>query len=286
MPRKSVCDHQSGGDDASRSPISSEVDAQQSNTSDGASFHNVDLASTFPTTKVKAQILRDEGVGRISGKAIQLIGACSAIFVRELAEAAVSVAAAHENDDDEHEPSKDSPSLASNKVKAQGRKRKLSSSNSTKPKSEGDRPSPKLLTRDHIKDCIEQIEQDETKFDFLHGVISDNISAKEIPSYGAAYQKKVKREAAGSNRKGKSMTGAIKGKGAGGAGLENAASAAAIGASSVLIGSATGTAVAAASASSAGDEEALRKVIDASLQDGTGMVGLDDGIVEDDEEYD
>ena len=282
MPRKSVGDHKSGENDAS--PISSVADAQQSNTGDhGASFHDVDLASTFPTTKVKAQILRDEGVGRISSKAIQLIGACSAIFVRELAEAAVSAAAAaaHENDDDD-EQSKDSPSLASNRVKAQGRKRKLSSSNSTKPKSEGDRPSPKLLTRDHIKDCIEQ---DETKFDFLHGVISDNISAKEIPSYGAAYQKKVKREAAGSNRKGKSTTGAIKDKGGGGAGLDNAAaSAAAVGASSVLTGSATGTAV--ASASSAGDEEALRKVIDASLQDGTGMVGLDDGIVEDDEEYD
>ena len=276
MPRKSVCDHQSGGDDASRSPISSEVDAQQSNTSDGASFHNVDLASTFPTTKVKAQILRDEGVGRISSKAIQLIGACSAIFVRELAEAAVLAAAARENDND------DGQSMASSKVKAQGRKRKLSSSKSTTSKAEGDRPSQILLTRDHIKDCIEQ---DETKFDFLHGVISDNISAKEIPSYGAAYQKKVKREAAGSNRKGKSTTGAIKGKGAGGAGLDNAASAAAVGASSVLIGSATSTA-AAASASSAGDEEALRKVIDASLQDGTGMVGLDDGIVEDDEEYD
>ena len=279
MPKKTGGDHKSDENDAS--PISSVADAQQSNTGDhGASFHDVDLASTFPTTKVKAQILRDEGVGRISSKAIQLIGACSAIFVRELAEAAVS-GAEHENDDDDGQ-SKDSPSLASNKVKAQGRKRKLSSSNSTKPKSEGDRPSPKLLTRDHIKDCIEQ---DETKFDFLHGVISDNISAKEIPSYGAAYQKKVKREAAGSNRKGKSTTGAIKDKGGGGAGLDNAAaSAAAVGASSVLTGSATGTAV--ASASSAGDEEALRKVIDASLQDGTGMVGLDDGIVEDDEEYD
>lgn len=280
MPRKSVCDHQSGGDDASRSPISSEVDAQQSNTSDGASFHNVDLASTFPTTKVKAQILRDEGVGRISSKAIQLISACSAIFVRELAEAAVLAAAAQENDNDDGQ-SKDPLSLEASKVKAQGRKRKLSSSKSTTSKSEGDRPSQMLLTRDHIKDCIEQ---DETKFDFLHGVISDN-SAKEIPSYGAAYQKKVKREAAGSNRKRKSTTGAIKGKGADGAGHNNAASAVAVGASSVLIGSATGTA-AAASASSAGDEEALRKVIDASLQDGTGMVGLDDGIVEDDEEYD
>ena len=244
-------------------------------------FHDVDLASTFPTTKVKAQILRDEGVGRISSKAIQLIGACSAIFVRDLAEAAVSAAAAaaHENDDDDGQ-SKDAPSLASNKVKAQGRKRKLSSSNSTKSEPESDRPSPILLTRDHIKDCIEQ---DETKFDFLHGVISDNISAKEIPSYSAAYQKKVKREAAGSNRKGKSSTGAIKSKGGGGAGHDHAASAAAVGASSVLTGSATGTV---ASASSGGDEEVLRKVIDASLQDGTGMVRLDDGIVEDDEEYD
>ena len=172
--------------------------------------------------------------------------------------------------------------MEASKVKAQGRKRKLSSSNSTKSKPKGDRPSQILLTRDHIKDCIEQ---DETNFDFLHGVISDNISAKEIPSYGAAYQKKVKREAAGSKRKGKSMTGAIKGKGAADAGHDNAASAATVGASSVLIGSSTGTA-AAASASSAGDEEALRKVIDASLQDNTGMVELDDGIVEDDEEYD
>jgi len=40
--------------------------------------------NTFPNKKIKAQILRDEDVGRVSSKAIELIAACSALFVRDL----------------------------------------------------------------------------------------------------------------------------------------------------------------------------------------------------------
>jgi len=289
MPRKSAGETQSGGSDAP--PTSSIDDGRQSTTVGGASFRDVDLASTFPTTKIKAQILRDEGVGRISSKAIQLIGAASAIFVRELAEAAVLVSAENENGDGD-EQSQDSPSMSPSKVEAKGRKRKLSSRN-RKSNPDGNLSDPivsdPILTRDHIKDCIEE---DAAKFDFLHGLLGDNISAKEIPAYGAAYQKKVRREAVhvgSKSTKGKSAIHALAGKGVGeagrGSGNTKDAAAAAVGATSVFIGSATGAGTASAS-SAGGDEEALQAVIDASLQDDNELVRLDDGIVQDDEEYD
>mmetsp|Transcript_22865 Transcript_22865/g.47334 ORF Transcript_22865/g.47334 Transcript_22865/m.47334 type:complete len:241 (+) Transcript_22865:37-759(+) len=43
-----------------------------------------DCTGVFPHSKIKAQILRDEEVGRISSKAIELLGACSALFVSDL----------------------------------------------------------------------------------------------------------------------------------------------------------------------------------------------------------
>ncbi len=40
--------------------------------------------NVFPHSKIKAQLLQDENVGRVSSKAIDLIAACSALFVRDL----------------------------------------------------------------------------------------------------------------------------------------------------------------------------------------------------------
>lgn len=40
--------------------------------------------NAFPLSKIKAQILENENVGRISSKAIELISACSSLFVRDL----------------------------------------------------------------------------------------------------------------------------------------------------------------------------------------------------------
>ena len=40
--------------------------------------------NAFPHSKIKAQILEDENVGRVSSKAVELISACSALFVRDL----------------------------------------------------------------------------------------------------------------------------------------------------------------------------------------------------------
>ena len=266
MSRRSAANHEAGA---------SIGDAQQT-TAGASQLHDVDLASTFPATKIKAQILRDEGVGRISSKAIQLIGACSAIFVRELAEASASAREnKHEGDDES------SLLLLSSKVETKGRKRKLSSHNKQQSRSDGD-TTESILTRDNIKDCIEQ---DTTKFDFLHGVLSDHVSAKEIPSYGAAYQKKMRREATGSKQK-KKLLKANDSLG-GGSNSKNDATATAaadVGASTLLGSAATRTE--AASATSAGDEEALRTVIGASLQEDDDFVGPDAGIVEDDEEYD
>ena len=268
MSRRSAANHEAGA---------SIGDAQQT-TAGASQLHDVDLASTFPATKIKAQILRDEGVGRISSKAIQLIGACSAIFVRELAEASAS---ARENKHDDGDDESSSLLLSSKvRVETKGRKRKLSSHNKHQSHSDGN-TSESILTRDNIKDCIEQ---DTTKFDFLHGVLCDHISAKEIPSYGAAYQKKMRRETTGNKQKKKLKANDSLGGGSNSKNDARATAAADVGASTVL-GSATGT-TEAASATSAGDEEALRTVIGASLQEDDDFVGPDAGIVEDDEDYD
>ena len=269
MSRRSAANHEAGA---------SIGDAQQT-TAGASQLHDVDLASTFPATKIKAQILRDEGVGRISSKAIQLIGACSAIVVRELAEASAS---ARENKHDDGDDESSSLLLSSKvRVETKGRKRKLSSHNKHQSNSDGN-TTESILTRDNIKDCIEQ---DTTKFDFLHGVLCDHISAKEIPSYGAAYQKKMRREATGNKQKKKLKANDSLGGGINSKNDATATAAADVGASTVLGSATTGT-TEAASATSAGDEEALRAVIGASLQEDDDFVGPDAGIVEDDEEYD
>ena len=45
------------------------------------------LSSTFPHSKIKSHVLRDEDVGRLSFKAVELIAACSALFVSDLVRA-------------------------------------------------------------------------------------------------------------------------------------------------------------------------------------------------------
>lgn len=40
--------------------------------------------NVFPHSKIKAQIIEDENIGRISSKAVELISACSALLVRDL----------------------------------------------------------------------------------------------------------------------------------------------------------------------------------------------------------
>jgi len=54
----------------------------------------VDWYSVFPTSRIKSQIMNDEKVGRLSNKAAEYVGACSALFLQSL----VSEAKALSND--------------------------------------------------------------------------------------------------------------------------------------------------------------------------------------------
>lgn len=47
-------------------------------------------SSIFPLSKIKARILRDEGVGQLSKNSISSISACSATFIKTLAEEAAA----------------------------------------------------------------------------------------------------------------------------------------------------------------------------------------------------
>ena len=82
-------------------------------------MEDCDLSSVFPVAKIKAQLLRDEGVGRLSGKAVRLIGACSAVFLRELAEASDGMEASQTEkaaDDTRREPRRRRNSVLSPQV--------------------------------------------------------------------------------------------------------------------------------------------------------------------------
>ena len=48
--------------------------------------------NTFPITKIKAQLLRDDNVGRVSTKAVELIAACSSLFVNDLVTKSIETA--------------------------------------------------------------------------------------------------------------------------------------------------------------------------------------------------
>mmetsp|Transcript_27155 Transcript_27155/g.59406 ORF Transcript_27155/g.59406 Transcript_27155/m.59406 type:complete len:279 (+) Transcript_27155:447-1283(+) len=255
---------------------------------------NVDLASVFPTSKVKAQILRDDGVGRVSTKAIQLIGACSAVFLRELVESAVAgrESILVSNDAIATGTSKSGKRLSSSSHGAGKKRRAMESSTAAQPSvDDSTEESTSTVTKDDIRACIEQ---DTASYDFLRGLLSEQASTRDIPSYGAAYRNKRKRDAANAcrgdrNRPKSNKSGSKKEDASGSTSvapeaissiLEESEGAPAAAAAAACSGSRSGS----TDAVKLGDEEILRSAIDASMQEGNTFAM--DGIVEDDEEYD
>ena len=244
-------------------------------------FDNVDLSSIFPTSKIKAQILRDEGVGRVSTKAIHLIGACSGILMRELAEESAADVAA------KNAGNRRKPSCSSSR--GVGRKRKIEQSTATQSHADNSAKESSALKRDDVKAWIEK---DTSSYDFLHGLLSEQVSAKDTPSYGDAYRNKKRRDAATARRG--SDGNAIKGNKSSSSNDAGTSSTAAVAITSVLGGSAGAAAASSGRKSRStsctdainhlGDEETLCSLIDASTQGGNIVVR--DGIVEDKEEYD
>jgi hypothetical protein len=174
-----------------------------------------------------------------------------------------------------------------------GRKRKAMEYTAAQPSvDDSAKESTSTVTRDDIRACIEQ---DTISYDFLHGLLSEQVSTRDIASYGAAYRNKRKRDAANACRGGDRNPPKSNKSGAKKEDASGSTSAAAAAAISSVLGESEGAAAAASAACSGGksrstdalklgDEETLRSAIDASMQEGNTFAM--DGIVEDDEEYD
>jgi hypothetical protein len=115
----------------------------------------MDSDGKFPISKIKAQLLRDSDVGRVSTKAVELINACSALFVSDLAR---STEASHV------------------------RKRKSSSKSNTTAK------DVTLVTLAQIK----KSRKTKKEYSFLDGVL-DGVTEKSAFQYDTAAAKKRKR---------------------------------------------------------------------------------------------
>lgn len=113
----------------------------------------------FPISKIKAQLLRDDDVGRVSAKAVELIAACSALFVNDLARSAMSNAEA-----------------------SHARKKKSSSKTNTASK------DVTLVTLAQIKESVKT----QKEYSFLEGVL-DGVTEKSAFHYDTAAAKKRKR---------------------------------------------------------------------------------------------
>lgn len=114
---------------------------------------------TFPISKIKAQLLRDHDVGRVSTKAVELIAACSALFVNDLTRFSTEVLHTR------------------NKKKSTSKTSTTSNNNDVT-----------VVTLAHIKKSVKS----KKEYLFLDGVL-DRVSEKSAFQYDAAAAKKRKR---------------------------------------------------------------------------------------------
>jgi len=52
--------------------------------------NDLDLTKIFPASKIKSHLQKDERVGRLLNRGVEFVGACSALFLRQLVEDAAS----------------------------------------------------------------------------------------------------------------------------------------------------------------------------------------------------
>jgi hypothetical protein len=139
-------------------------------------MEDCDLSSVFPVAKIKAQLLRDEGVGRLSGKAVRLIGACSAVFLRELAEASDGMEASQ------------TEKANSRDTGTRHIKHDYESAERLERPAKRKAPDPSSITLEQLDTCVNT---DRIRgFDFLVGTLENNL--KRVPSYGATYRKRIR----------------------------------------------------------------------------------------------
>eukprot|EP00978_Attheya_sp_CCMP212_P026659 scaffold88174_cov57-Attheya_sp.AAC.6 len=125
------------------------------------------VTDVFPASRIKAQLLKDEGVGKLSAGAVRLIGACSAQFILDLATNAASA------------------SLASN-AKASCSESKGGAVSSSR--------AHNILTKE---DLCKHISAHVEKYDFLEEVVKQTQTESTPNSYGIKSGAKRKRTSSG-----------------------------------------------------------------------------------------
>ena len=137
--------------------------------------------NAFPHSKIKAQILEDENIGRISCKAVELISACSALFVRDLV-----VQDGGDSSGLHRKSAKSVPTTAQGENTAVPEKESCATNqqnfNRLPPPS-----SPIDL------ECIKHNIQGQPEYDFLHGVM-DELTENNAPKYDAAARKRKRHQ--------------------------------------------------------------------------------------------
>ncbi|GFH49474.1 hypothetical protein CTEN210_05950 [Chaetoceros tenuissimus] len=66
-----------------------------------SSDDDIDYTKVFPANKIKAQVRKEEKIGRIFASAVDMVSAASAIFVKELAQASLDHDSKRAADDDD-----------------------------------------------------------------------------------------------------------------------------------------------------------------------------------------
>jgi hypothetical protein len=137
------------------------------------------MAFVFPQSKIKAQLLLDEDIGRVSSKAVELIAACSALFVSDLVRG---------GDGQEDAPTP-SASASCTKKHKQSSKAKPDVTN---------HPGP--INLEYVQNCISKPE-----YEILGGVL-DYLTENNAPKYDAAAKRRRRDKSAREKKSGVSKS--------------------------------------------------------------------------------
>lgn len=148
-------------------------------------------ADVFPRSKIKAQVLQNEDVGRLSAGAIELISACSALFLRDLVDGGDEGGSRHQQKHAAAGASGVATRRSPRKRKSAGDKQAGLDNEAAR----GDGSSTDVVDLQRIKQRIEQRPEYDN---FLEGVL-DGLTEKGAPKYDAASRKRRRQQETKSN---------------------------------------------------------------------------------------
>mmetsp|Transcript_27056 Transcript_27056/g.56354 ORF Transcript_27056/g.56354 Transcript_27056/m.56354 type:complete len:235 (-) Transcript_27056:219-923(-) len=146
------------------------------------------MDDVFTQSKIKAQIRQEEAIGRVSSKALDLIAACSALFVRDLVEQENGNDNENNNNNKNHGPS-NSTTTKTRRTRSSSRKRKcIDKSACAKDTPSKTNDGPSIINLTHIKKRIDN----QPEYEFLDGVLDESLTENNAYKYDAAARRRNK----------------------------------------------------------------------------------------------